>query len=102
MTEVCHLHFVKSMLFYYYGVTVNSSMLPVAFAIIFGNENTSRWMQIWKYVLNLHPSIATYYAQVWMVLDADSILTPFGVDKYVSMYSEIHHSMYIISFSDNN
>jgi hypothetical protein len=51
MVDVCHLHFGKYMLFCCYGVTASSNILPVAFAIIIGNENTSSWRQFWKYVL---------------------------------------------------
>jgi hypothetical protein len=32
-------------------------MSPVAFAILFGNKNTSNWTKFWDYVLKLHPSM---------------------------------------------
>jgi hypothetical protein len=32
-------------------------MSPVAFAILFGNKNTSNWTTFWEYVLKLHPSM---------------------------------------------
>ncbi len=38
-------------------MTVNSNASPVAFAILFGNKNTSTWGQFWKYCLELHPCI---------------------------------------------
>jgi hypothetical protein len=57
MADACHLNFGKYTLFSCYGVTANSKASPVAFAIIFGNENTSTWRQFWKYVLELHPSL---------------------------------------------
>jgi hypothetical protein len=44
-------------LFSCYGVTANSNASPVAFAIIFGNENTSTWRQFWNYALELHTSL---------------------------------------------
>ena len=40
-----------------YGVTANSNTSPVAFAILFGNENTSTWIQFWKYCLDLHSCV---------------------------------------------
>jgi hypothetical protein len=55
MADACHLHFGKYTLFSCYGMTANSNASPVAFAILFGNENTSTWRQFWKYGLYLHP-----------------------------------------------
>jgi hypothetical protein len=43
MADACHLNFGKYTLFSCYGVTVNSMMSPVGFAIIFGNKNSSNW-----------------------------------------------------------
>ena len=57
MADVCHLHFGKYTLFLCCGITANSNALPVAFAIIFGNKNTSTFREFWKYVLELHPYI---------------------------------------------
>ncbi len=45
MADACHLHFGKYMLFSCYGMTANSNTSPVAFTILFGNENTSSWRQ---------------------------------------------------------
>ncbi len=42
------------MLFSCYGVTANSNISPVAFAILFGNKNTSNLTKFWDYVLKLH------------------------------------------------
>jgi hypothetical protein len=55
MADACHLNFGKYTLFFCYGVTVNSNMSPVAFAILFRNEKTSNWTKFWEYVLKLHP-----------------------------------------------
>ncbi len=57
MADACHLNFGKYTLFSCYGVTANSNMSPVAFAILFGNKNTSNWTKFWDYVLKLHPSM---------------------------------------------
>ncbi len=43
MADACHLNFGKYTLFSCYGVTENSNMSPVGFAIIFRNDNTSNW-----------------------------------------------------------
>ncbi len=42
MANACHLHFGKYTLFSCYGMTANSNTSPVAFAILFGNKNTSK------------------------------------------------------------
>jgi hypothetical protein len=55
MADACHLNFGKYMLFSCYSVIANSNMSPVAFAILFGNKNTSNWTTFWEYVLKLHP-----------------------------------------------
>jgi hypothetical protein len=57
MTDACHLNFGKYKLFSCCGITANSNMSPVAFAILFGNKNTSNWTKFWDYVLKLHPSM---------------------------------------------
>jgi hypothetical protein len=57
MADACHLNFGKYTLFSCYGITANSNKSPVAFAIIFGNKNTSNWTKFWEYVLKLHPSM---------------------------------------------
>jgi hypothetical protein len=55
IADACHLNFGKYTLFSCYGRTANANMSPVAFAIMFGNENGSSWSKFWKYVLELHP-----------------------------------------------
>jgi hypothetical protein len=69
MADACHLNFGKYMLFSCYGVTANSNMSPVGFAIIFGNENTSNWTKFWEYVLKLHPSMNSGY--ITIITDQD-------------------------------
>jgi hypothetical protein len=51
------------------GVTANSNMSPVGFAIIFGNENTSNLTKFWEYVLKLHPSMNSGY--ITIITDQD-------------------------------
>jgi hypothetical protein len=69
MADACHLNFGKYTLFSCYGVTANSNMSPVGFAIIFGNENTSNWTKFWEYVLKLHPSMNSGY--ITIITDQD-------------------------------
>jgi hypothetical protein len=57
MADACHLNFGKYTLFSCYGKTANANMSPVAFAIIFGNENGASWKLFWNCVNILHPTI---------------------------------------------
>ena len=57
MADACHLNFGKYTLFCCYGVTANANMFPVAFGIVFGNENGDSWGEFWEYVRKLHPSM---------------------------------------------
>jgi hypothetical protein len=41
MADACHLNFGKYTMFSCYGVTANANMLPVGFAIVFGNKKAS-------------------------------------------------------------
>jgi hypothetical protein len=55
MADACHLNFEKYTLFSCYGVTANANMFPVAFGIVFGNENGDSLGEFWVYVKKLHP-----------------------------------------------
>jgi hypothetical protein len=57
MADACHLNFGKYTLFACYGVTANANMLPVGFAIIFGNENGASWKKFWEFIHKMHPTM---------------------------------------------
>ena len=40
-----------------YGTNANDHMSPVAFALIFGNEDKTNWATFWNLVKELHPSL---------------------------------------------
>ncbi len=42
-TDASHMNFGKYMLYSCYGGTANCNAFPVAFGIIFGNEDKERW-----------------------------------------------------------
>ena len=44
-------------LFCCYGVTANANMSPVAFGIVFGNENGESWSEFREFVKKLHPTM---------------------------------------------
>jgi len=54
MADACHLNFGKYTLFVCFGVTANANMLPVGFAIIFGNENVASWKKFWEFIHLTH------------------------------------------------
>ena len=53
-----HVNFGKYNMYIAYGSTAQSIMFPIAFAIIFGNEDKEGWTKFWNYAfLSLNPSI---------------------------------------------
>ena len=52
-----HSQYGKYTLFSAYGTNANGHMSPVAFALIFGNEDKNNWATFWNYVKELHPSL---------------------------------------------
>ncbi len=48
---------LESMLCLRYGTTANCNTYPVAFRILFGNEDKEGWMDFWDFANLVHPSI---------------------------------------------
>jgi len=55
--DACHMNFGKYTLYSCYGSTTNGNTSPVAFGILFGNEDKEGWLQFWKFAKNLHPCL---------------------------------------------
>jgi hypothetical protein len=55
--DACHMNFGKYTLYSCYGTTANCNTFPVAFAILFGNEDKDGWVQFWESTKSLHPSL---------------------------------------------
>ncbi len=51
------MNFGKYMLYSCYGTTANGNTSPLAFGILFGNEDKEGWLQFWKFAKNLHPCL---------------------------------------------
>jgi hypothetical protein len=51
------MNFRKYTLYSCYGTTANGNTSPVAFGILFGNEDKEGWVQFWKFAKNLHPCL---------------------------------------------
>ena len=52
-----HTSFDKYSLLSAYGTTANGNMAPLAFVIVFGNEDTGNWTKFWEFVKEIHPSV---------------------------------------------
>jgi hypothetical protein len=58
-SDVAHMNFGKYNLYSCYGVTANCNASPVAFGIVFGNEDKSGWVNFWKFGKKIHPALNT-------------------------------------------
>ena len=52
-----HSSFGKYTLFSAYASTANGNMAPLAFGLLFGNEDTNNWSKFWRFVMKVHPTI---------------------------------------------
>jgi hypothetical protein len=52
-----HASYGKYTLFLAYGTTANGNMSPLAFGLLFQNENTENWLKFWMFVKKVHPCI---------------------------------------------
>ena len=55
--DACHMSSGKYTFYSCYSTTANCNTSPVAFGILFGNEDKEGWNQFWKFTKNIHPSI---------------------------------------------
>jgi hypothetical protein len=51
------MNFGKYTLYSCYGITANYNTYPVAFGILFGNEDKEGWRDFWDFAMSVHPSI---------------------------------------------
>ncbi len=52
-----HMNFGKYTLYSCYGTTANCNTYPVAFGILFGNEDKEGWMDFWDFAKSVHPFV---------------------------------------------
>jgi hypothetical protein len=65
--DVAHMNFGKYTLYLCYGITANCNAFPVAFGIIFGNEDKEGWERFWKFASTRHPCLN--HARVTIITD---------------------------------
>ncbi len=58
--DAAHCNFGKYTLYLCYGTTANCNTAPVAFAILFGNEDKVGWEAFWKFTLMHHVGLNHY------------------------------------------
>ena len=55
--DAAHMNFGKYTLYSCYGITANCNAFPVAFGIVFGNEDKEGWERFWLFVKSRHPCL---------------------------------------------
>jgi hypothetical protein len=71
--DACHMNFGKYTLYSCYGITANCNTYPVAFGILFDNEDKEGWMDFWDFAKLVHPSIVN--TRVTIITDQAKGLT---------------------------
>jgi hypothetical protein len=69
--DAAHMSIGKYTLFSAYGTTANGNMSPIAFAILFGNEDMTNWKIFWKFVLKVQ--VCCYIFIMRVFIDTNSI-----------------------------
>ena len=64
-----HTTFGKYTLFLAYATTANGNMSPLAFGLLFGNEDYKNWSKFWNFVKKVHPCIDS--PEVTILTDQD-------------------------------
>jgi hypothetical protein len=70
-----HSQFGKYTLFSAYGTNANGHMSPIAFGLLFGNEDKSNWSTFWTFVKIVHPSLDAPTKTILMDQDKGLIAT---------------------------
>jgi hypothetical protein len=59
--DAAHMKIGKYTFFCAYSASANSNMSPIAFAILFGNEDTTNWTTFWQYV----KQVSFFHTKQW-------------------------------------
>ena len=86
-----HSSFGKYMLFSAYALSANGNMSPLAFGLLFGNEDTKNWATIWNFVLRVHPSLNSPEITIMTDQDKGSIA---GVAQEIPSAAQFHCSFH--------
>ena len=67
--DAAHMNLGKYTLYSMYGNMTNANMTPVAFAVIFGNEDHAGWTKFWDFAVQIHPSLNS--SEITIITDQD-------------------------------
>ena len=69
--DAAHLDFGKYTFFSAYGSTANANAFPLAFGIMFGNEDKISWTKFWNFVKDVHGQDGLNHPSVTIITDQD-------------------------------
>ena len=69
--DAAHLDFGKYTFFSAYGSTANANAYPLAFGIMFGNEDKISWTKFWNFVKDVHGSDGFGHPSTTIITDQD-------------------------------
>jgi hypothetical protein len=81
----------KYSLFSCYGTTANCNTYPVAFGILFGNEDKEGWIDFWDFAKFVHPSIDD--TRVKIIIDQAKGITQ-SIAEVLPLTGNFHCSYY--------
>jgi len=81
-----HSQFGKYTLYSAYGTNANGHMSPVAFGLLFGNEDKKNWTTFWSFVKSVHPSVDSPEKTFVTDQDKGSILAFNDVFEHASQF----------------
>jgi hypothetical protein len=58
-SDAAHMNFGKYTLYSCYWITADCNASPVAFGIVFGNEDKSGWVEFWTFAKKIYPCLNT-------------------------------------------
>ena len=72
-------------------MTANGNMSPLAFGLLFGNEDTNNWSKFWSFVKKVHPCIDSPAVTILTDQDKGSIA---AIGKKVKQAAQFHCSFH--------
>ena len=68
-SDGCHVNFGKYTIYSAYGSTVDGTMFPISFAILFGNETKVGWGTFWEFTIHHYPCLN--HPDITIITDQD-------------------------------
>jgi hypothetical protein len=81
-----HTTFGKYTLFLAYATTANGNMSPLAFGLLFGNEDYKNWSKFWNFVKKVHPCIDSPEVTILTDQDKGSIAAVASTLKHAAQF----------------